>query len=137
VNAARSADHAKPGCLFAELLRGKREGAANLTGSFFILPDPGLWMLPWTTAPSSAVTGGVNGDGEMANIMRIALAPVGCDPSGNFLFQGVLQPSSRSGLHGYTIRVLPRYINAASPFIPGLIAWAGGAPAGVPEMQLR
>lgn len=32
-----------------------------------------------------------------------------------------------SGLHGYTVRVLPRHAELASPFVPGLISWAPDA----------
>ena len=31
-----------------------------------------------------------------------------------------------SGLHGYTVRVLPHHPNLVTPFLPGLIAWASG-----------
>ena len=82
------------------------------------------------------VTGQVNGDGDMAEITVVAMDPKGRDPSGNELFRAIVQPSSRSGLHGYAIRVVPRNPEAVNPFIPGLIAWARTTSA-VPELQLR
>jgi len=29
-----------------------------------------------------------------------------------------------SGLHGYTVRVVPKHADLTSPFLPGLIVWA-------------
>src|SRR5579872_312309 len=58
------------------------------------------------------------------------------DPSGSYLFQAVVRPSARSGLHGYAIRVLPRHADSIRPYLPGLIKWAQ-APAPVAELQAR
>jgi starch phosphorylase len=82
------------------------------------------------------ITGQVNGSGDMADVTVVAMEPNGQDAAGKSLFQAVLRCSSRSGLHGYAIRVLPRHPDAVSPFIPGLIAWAS-PPSPVPELALR
>jgi glycogen phosphorylase len=82
------------------------------------------------------ISGHVNGDGEMVDIDVLRMDPAGRDPSGNSRFQALLQPSRRSGLHGYAIRVLPRNPDAVSPFIPGLVKWARLVSA-TPELQLR
>lgn len=29
-----------------------------------------------------------------------------------------------SGLHGYTVRVVPKHADLTTPFLPGLIVWA-------------
>jgi glycogen phosphorylase len=44
--------------------------------------------------------------------------------NGAHLYESSASAWHASGLHGYTIRVLPhhRYLN--SPFVPGLITWA-------------
>jgi starch phosphorylase len=82
------------------------------------------------------MTGPVNGNGTMEEVAIVPMDPVGNGSSGDSLFQAVLQPSSRSGLHGYAIRILPRHADAVNSFIPGLIAWASLAQA-VPELQAR
>jgi starch phosphorylase len=82
------------------------------------------------------ITGQVNGDGDIADGTVVPMEPNGHDASGNSLFHAVLKCSSRSGLHGYAIRVVPRHSDAVSSFFPGLIAWARETSA-VPELQLR
>jgi glycogen phosphorylase len=82
------------------------------------------------------VAGKVNGEGNMEDVTIVAMDPIGHDSAGDFLFQAILQPCARSGLHGYAIRVLPQNTDAVCPFIPGLITWVRPASA-VPELQLR
>ncbi len=82
-----------------------------------------------------AIVGKMNGNGEMVDVAIAPMKPVGFDPSGNSRFEATLQPSSRSGLHGYAIRVLPQHADAVSPFIPGLITWASSSP--IRELQLQ
>jgi starch phosphorylase len=43
---------------------------------------------------------------------------------GVFLFESVAAPWQTSGLHGYTIRVLPHHRFLNTNFVPGLITWA-------------
>ena len=56
--------------------------------------------------------------------------------SGSVLFRTALH-SSRSGLRGYAIRLLPNHPDAVTPFMPGLILWAAEAFANTPELALR
>jgi glycogen phosphorylase len=58
------------------------------------------------------------------------------DASGSVLFRAALH-SSRSGLRGYAIRLLPNHPDAVTPFMPGLILWAAEAFASTPELALR
>jgi len=59
------------------------------------------------------------------------MKPTGRDQRGRHLFETEAIACARSGLHGYTVRVLPHHPDLASPFLPGLITWAdGGAAAG-------
>ncbi len=51
-----------------------------------------------------------------------ALAPNG---DGRYLYEASAMPCRQSGLHGYTVRVLPHHPDLVSPFLPGLIVWAG------------
>jgi len=51
--------------------------------------------------------------------------------SGNtWVFEGHASPCSRSGRHGYTIRVLPCHPDLTAAFLPGLITWAEPEAAG-------
>jgi starch phosphorylase len=43
---------------------------------------------------------------------------------GKYVFEAMAVPCARSGMHGYTVRVLPHQAGLASPFLPGLITWA-------------
>ena len=80
------------------------------------------------------VTGLVGADDQINRPVAIPMRPSGQDGEGSYLFQAVIQPSAKSGLHGYAIRVLPRHVDFMSPFIPGLITWARAA-SPVPEVQ--
>ena len=82
------------------------------------------------------VTGLVGADDEIKDPVVVPMRPSGTDSSGSYLFQTVVQPSTRSGLHGYAIRVLPRHVDSISAFLPGLITWAR-ASSPVAEFQTR
>ncbi|UCF20120.1 MAG: alpha-glucan family phosphorylase [Gemmatimonadota bacterium] len=43
---------------------------------------------------------------------------------GRYLLEATGVACCDSGLHGYTVRVLPRYPGLVTPFLPGLITWA-------------
>ena len=45
---------------------------------------------------------------------------------GKYVFEATAVPCARSGMHGYTVRILPHQADLASPFLPGLITWADG-----------
>jgi hypothetical protein len=51
-------------------------------------------------------------------------------------FHTVVQPSTKSELHGHAIRLSPNHVHSVSPFLPGLIQWAQ-APLPVAELQDR
>jgi starch phosphorylase len=62
--------------------------------------------------------------GEILDAETLPMKPAGRNEQGWFLFEATAVPCCRSGLHGYTVRVLPRHPDLATPFLPGLIAWA-------------
>jgi starch phosphorylase len=70
--------------------------------------------------------GRLNADGEIvdaeANPMQL-VGPDGGQP-GTYLYELDARPWRISGLHGYTVRILPHHPDQTSPFLPGLIAWA-------------
>ena len=70
-------------------------------------------------------TGRLNADGELVGA-RAWPMEVNLDQSsaGTYVFETGIVPKVHSGLHGYTVRVLPRHVDLTTPFLPGLIAWA-------------
>jgi starch phosphorylase len=73
--------------------------------------------------------GRLDARGEIVDAVRTAMQPAGRE-AGKHLFEAAAVPCARSGLHGYTVRVLPHHPDLASPMLPGLIAWADAARAG-------
>ena len=69
------------------------------------------------------VSGSIDANGEITTPETIPMQPSGKDGSGSDLFQAVWKPSTKTGLHGYSIRVLPRHPDSISSFLPGLITW--------------
>lgn len=69
--------------------------------------------------------GRVDAKGEIAEAVTAPMQSAGRD-GGKYVFEVAAVPCSRSGLHGYTVRVLPHHPDLASPMLPGLIVWADG-----------
>ncbi len=66
--------------------------------------------------------GAVDNLGEIPQPNTITMNHNGT-PAGNvWLFQGTI-PCRFSGQHGYAVRVLPRHVDLANPFEPGLVCW--------------
>jgi glycogen phosphorylase len=80
--------------------------------------------------------GHVDAHGEIQEPVVTQMEPQGRDGSGSVLYRAALH-SDRSGLRGYGIRLLPNHPDAVTPFMPGLILWAGEAIASTPELVLR
>jgi starch phosphorylase len=74
--------------------------------------------------------GRIDVNGEIVGARTTALESRGPDGGGTYLFDASAIPCGESGLHGYTIRVLPHHPDLVTPFLPGLIVWAG------PEAQV-
>ena len=68
--------------------------------------------------------GRVDSRGSFSEAEAIEMCPVGQIERGSHLFEATAVPTE-SGLHGYTFRILPRHEELVSPFLPGLITWAG------------
>ena len=61
--------------------------------------------------------------GELVEGNAVAMEAAGRDAEGNYNY--VVETSvSRSGLHGFTVRVRPSHPDMSVAFIPGLICWA-------------
>jgi len=71
--------------------------------------------------------GRLDAAGDIVAAEAVPMTASGRDGQGSYLFEAAAVPSRSSGLHGFTVRVLPRNSELASPFLPGLITWADGA----------
>jgi starch phosphorylase len=67
--------------------------------------------------------GRVNDHGEIVTAEATPMQPVGPAGDGSWHFAASIVPY-QSGLHGYTVRLLPRHPDLTTPFVPGLIVWA-------------
>ena len=70
------------------------------------------------------MTGLVNADGNLKDPVVIPMRPSEREAAGTYLYQTIVQPSARSGLHDYASRLLPKHADSIRPFLPGLMKWA-------------
>jgi starch phosphorylase len=70
--------------------------------------------------------GRLDSGGEITDGGAIPMQPAGQSPEGLSIFEAAAVPCGRSGLHGYTVRVLPFHPDEAKAFLPGIITWADG-----------
>jgi glycogen phosphorylase len=68
--------------------------------------------------------GRVDTGGQLIDAKATRMWPVGPAGDTRVLFEAAATSCGRSGLHGYTARVLPHHPDLTTPFLPGLIAWA-------------
>jgi glycogen phosphorylase len=69
--------------------------------------------------------GRMSADGEITDFVAVPMQSHHDGAAGTYVFHSVVQPTSQSGMYGYGIRVLPKPPDSLSPFLPGLILWAG------------
>jgi starch phosphorylase len=62
--------------------------------------------------------------GEIVDGQPIQMQPARQVDQARYLFEATAVPCSKSGLHGYTVRVLPHHPDLPTHFLPGLIVWA-------------
>ncbi len=67
--------------------------------------------------------GEIDADNQIINGVATPMQPMGFEDNGSWLYHAVAT-CSRSGLHGYTVRVLPKHPDLCNPYLEGLIAWA-------------
>jgi starch phosphorylase len=70
--------------------------------------------------------GRLDSGGEITDGVAMPMEPAGQSPEGFHIFEAASVPCSQSGLHGYTVRVLPFHVDEAKAFLPGIITWADG-----------
>jgi starch phosphorylase len=72
------------------------------------------------------VVGRVDAREQISCPQVIEMRRAGGLDEGAYVYEAAAIPQ-QSGLHGYTLRVLPRHPDLSTPFVPGLITWAGPA----------
>jgi len=69
--------------------------------------------------------GRVCSSGDIVEARKIPMHPAGTGAQGARVFEATGISCSDSGMHGYTVRVLPHHADLIEPaFLPGLITWA-------------
>ena len=66
--------------------------------------------------------GQVDADGRIVQGVATPMQPTGFEDNGSWLYHA-LAVCTRSGLHGYTVRVLPRHPSLNTPHLEGMIVW--------------
>ncbi|MBZ5724304.1 MAG: alpha-glucan family phosphorylase [Acidobacteriia bacterium] len=85
-----------------------------------------LGAIPSAEVRVELYLGRLNAHGEITSAQAIPMQPAGANREGVWTFEATGVPRNQSGLHGYTVRVLPFHADNAKTFLPGIIAWADG-----------
>jgi starch phosphorylase len=72
--------------------------------------------------------GRIAANGELTGAYAIPMQPAGVGDGGAWTFEAATVPCPRSGLHGYTLRILPFHPDEPKALLPGLITWADVVP---------
>ena len=67
--------------------------------------------------------GCVDANGEIVQGVATPMQPTGFADNGSWIYHA-LAICSRSGLHGYTVRVLPKHPDLNNRLLEGMIAWS-------------
>jgi starch phosphorylase len=68
--------------------------------------------------------GALDAAGELMQPATFPMRHIASPGNGEQVFEATGVPCCRSGLQGYTVRVLPHHPDLAARFVPGLITWA-------------
>jgi starch phosphorylase len=68
--------------------------------------------------------GMLDSDFEIRDAAAVPMDEVSQAADGVYVFAAHSAACRESGLHGYTVRVLPYHPDEPQPFLPGLIRWA-------------
>jgi starch phosphorylase len=68
--------------------------------------------------------GALDAAGELTQPATFPMRHAASPGNGEQIFEAAGVPCCRSGLQGYTVRVLPHHADLAARFVPGLITWA-------------
>ena len=70
--------------------------------------------------------GRINADGDLTDGSTLPMRLVDRCESGDCTFESTAVKCTHSGLHGYTVRMMPEHPDLPTAFWPGLILWANG-----------
>ncbi len=109
-----------------ELVEDGPGGTVPLTAKLTVRAHLRLGELKPADVAVQLYLGRLDAVGEIRDPCRISMLPVGADAAGLQVFEASSVACGRSGMHGYTVRVLPQHPDLVEPvtFLPGLIAWA-------------
>ena len=85
-----------------------------------------LGSIPPTEVAVELYLGRLDADGQISGATAIPMLPAESGPEGVCVFEAKAVRCGKSGLHGYTVRVLPFHPDLAKTFLPGIITWADG-----------
>ena len=68
--------------------------------------------------------GSLDAAGEIVQPASFPMHVAGSFANGEHVFEAAAVPCCRSGLQGYTVRILPHHPDLSARFVPGLISWA-------------
>ncbi|MCE1255470.1 MAG: hypothetical protein LWX83_18220, partial [Anaerolineae bacterium] len=68
--------------------------------------------------------GQVDSNGNIINASATPMRPIEKTADDFYIFEDPQCRSNQSGLHGYTIRIIPSHPDLTTTFLPGLIYWA-------------
>lgn len=103
---------------------GESVAEVHVGGQFRVRARVRLGALTPDDVTVQLYLGRVNPDGEIVEASATEMRAVGSDDDTCYLFEASAVVCCKSGLHGYTVRVLPRHPDLITPFLPGLIVWA-------------
>ena len=82
------------------------------------------------------LSGRVDARDEIKSPEITAMSASANEGNGCYRFQASLH-TTKSGLFGYAVRILPNHPDAVTPYIPCLISWASAPSRSVPELATR
>jgi starch phosphorylase len=68
--------------------------------------------------------GRLDARGDIEDAVARRMESIGRDSSGRYIFEASAVPCTESGLHGFTVRVVPDHPDLTTAFQPGLVTWA-------------
>ena len=81
-------------------------------------------------------SGRVDAHGEILHPMITSMANSGNEGNGCYRFQASLH-TTKSGLFGFALRILPQHPDAVTPFMPGLVTWTSDTSLAALEPALK
>ncbi len=107
-----------------EAVDGDRPTSIQVNSDFRVRARVRLGTLIPSDVAVELYEGSVDADGEIIDARLNPMDLLREESPGVFLFETTTRGCCRSGLHGYTLRVIPSHPDLPNPFLPGLITWA-------------